>query len=33
MNARYPNRVDIWLKDKQEARKFGIKIVKIEILE
>ncbi len=33
MNARYPNRVDIWFKDKTAAKKFGIKVVKIEILE
>jgi 3D (Asp-Asp-Asp) domain-containing protein len=33
MNARYASRVDIWMKDKQEAKKFGIKVVKIEILE
>jgi len=33
MNKRYSDRVDIWMLDKQVARKFGVKIAKIEILE
>lgn len=33
MNERYQNRVDIWMLSKEEARKFGIKKAKIEILE
>ena len=33
MNKRYQQRVDIWLKDKNEAIHFGVKIAKLEILE
>ncbi|MCD4762297.1 3D domain-containing protein [bacterium] len=33
MNKRYTDRIDIWMLDKPEAKKFGIKIAKIEILE
>ena len=33
MNKRYPDRVDVWFKDKSESRKFGVRIAKIEILE
>jgi 3D (Asp-Asp-Asp) domain-containing protein len=33
MNSRYQNRVDIWMKEKQDALNFGIKYAKIEILE
>jgi 3D (Asp-Asp-Asp) domain-containing protein len=33
MNKRYPNRVDIWMKDYDEAIKFGIKVAKIQIIE
>ncbi|MBU4216553.1 3D domain-containing protein [Candidatus Parcubacteria bacterium] len=33
MNRRYPDRVDIWMKDKKQAIKFGFKVAKIEILE
>ena len=33
MNARYPDRVDIWFKEKTVAKKFGLKIAKIEVLE
>jgi len=33
MNRRYPDRVDIWFKNKNEAIKFGFKVAKIEILE
>jgi 3D (Asp-Asp-Asp) domain-containing protein len=33
MNKRYSNRMDIWMLDKQDAKKFGIKVVKVEVLE
>jgi 3D (Asp-Asp-Asp) domain-containing protein len=33
MNKRYPDRADVWLIDKVEAKKFGVRIAKIEILE
>lgn len=33
MNKRYPDRVDIWFKDKKQAIKFGFKVAKIEVLE
>lgn len=33
MNARFKNRVDIWFKNKNTAIKFGIKKVKIEVLD
>lgn len=33
MNKRYTHRLDIWMKDKTDARKFGLKYTKIEILE
>lgn len=33
MNKRYSNRVDIWMKEKTAARKFGVKVAKIEIVE
>jgi len=33
MNNRYSDRVDVWMLDKQDAKKFGVKITKIEILE
>ena len=32
MNKRYSDRIDIWMKNKVDAKKFGVKIVKIEIL-
>lgn len=32
MNARYTNRLDIWMKSKADAKLFGVKRVKIEIL-
>ncbi len=31
MNARYHKRADIWMKDKTDSRKFGIKNLKMEI--
>jgi len=34
MNSRYDsNRGDIWMVDKQEAREFGVKITRVEILK
>lgn len=33
MNPKHPNRVDIWMKDRASAIKFGVKTVKIEVLE
>ncbi|MEK7451964.1 MAG: hypothetical protein AAB664_01380 [Patescibacteria group bacterium] len=31
MNARYHKRMDVWLKDLSEAKRFGIKFAKIEV--
>lgn len=33
MNKRYSDRIDIWMLDKNEAKQFGVKIAKIEVLE
>lgn len=33
MNKRYSNRLDIWMIEKVDAKKFGIKIALIEILD
>ena len=33
MNKKHPNRVDIWMKDRPSAIKFGVKTVKIEVVE
>ena len=33
MNKRYSDRIDIWMLEKQEAIKFGVKVVKLEILD
>ncbi len=32
MNRRYTDRIDVWMKDKAEAKIFGVKYAKIEIL-
>ena len=32
MNQRYSNRVDIWYPDRESAKQFGIRIVKIQVL-
>ena len=32
MNRRYPNKVDVWMRDKHEAIEFGNQLAKIEIL-
>jgi len=33
MNKRFSNRVDIWMIDRPDAIKFGVKVAKIEVLE
>jgi 3D (Asp-Asp-Asp) domain-containing protein len=33
MNKRHASRVDIWMKDRQSAVKFGVKIAKIQVIE
>ncbi len=33
MNARYENRIDVWMKEYKDARKFGKRYLKIEVLE
>jgi 3D (Asp-Asp-Asp) domain-containing protein len=33
MNERYNNRIDIWMTERADAKNFGVKIAKIEILE
>jgi 3D (Asp-Asp-Asp) domain-containing protein len=33
MNKKYSDHVDIWMKEKMDAKKFGVKLAKIEILE
>jgi 3D (Asp-Asp-Asp) domain-containing protein len=32
MNTRFSDRIDIWMIDKQDARQFGVRFAKIEIL-
>ena len=32
MNPRYPYRVDVWMKSREEALQFGVKIVPIEVV-
>lgn len=33
MNLRHSHRIDVWMIKKENARKFGVKIAKIEVLE
>jgi 3D (Asp-Asp-Asp) domain-containing protein len=33
MNKRFSNRVDVWMVEKKDALKFGVKTAKIEVLE
>lgn len=33
MNSRYPYRVDIWMRSREEAKQFGAKIVLIEVIK
>ncbi|MFA5000058.1 MAG: hypothetical protein WC545_01730 [Patescibacteria group bacterium] len=32
MNQRYPDRVDIWMKDKSDALQFGVRTARIEVI-
>lgn len=32
MNARFQNTIDIWMKDRSQAIKFGVKVAKIEVV-
>ena len=33
MNKRYANNVDVWMKAKKDAKQFGVKVAKIQIVE
>lgn len=33
MNKKHPNRVDVWMKDRPSAMKFGIRVAKIQVLK
>ena len=33
MNPKHPDKVDIWMKDRASAIKFGVKIARIQVLE
>lgn len=33
MNKKHPNRVDIWMKDRASAVKFGVKTTRIQVIE
>jgi 3D (Asp-Asp-Asp) domain-containing protein len=33
MNKKHANRVDIWMKEKTAAKKFGVKVAKIQVIE
>ena len=33
MNKKHPNRVDIWMKNRPDAMKFGVKVAKIQVIE
>lgn len=33
MNQKHPNRIDIWMKNRPSAIKFGVKVAKIQVLE
>ncbi|MFH1522552.1 MAG: hypothetical protein ABIE43_01885 [Patescibacteria group bacterium] len=33
MNKRYSNRLDVWMLNKQDAKQFGVKLAKVEVLE
>ena len=32
MNRRFSNRVDVWMIEKQDAKQFGVKYAKIQVL-
>jgi len=33
MNARFPDRIDVWMVEKNQAKHFGVKYAKVEMLE
>lgn len=33
MNKKHPNRVDVWMKERPAAIKFGVKVAKIQVVE
>ncbi|MEK7203003.1 MAG: hypothetical protein AAB653_01680, partial [Patescibacteria group bacterium] len=33
MNVRFSNRIDVWMVEKNQAKRFGVKYAKIEVLE
>jgi len=33
MNARYGTRMDVWMKNRKDAKEFGVKVAKIEVLK
>lgn len=33
MNKKHPNRVDVWMKDRPSAMKFGVRVAKIQVLK
>ena len=33
MNKKHPNRVDVWMKDRDDAIQFGVKVAKIQVVE
>jgi 3D (Asp-Asp-Asp) domain-containing protein len=33
MNKKYSDHVDVWMREKVDAKKFGVKLAKIEVLE
>ncbi len=33
MNKRHANRIDVWMKDKDDAIQFGVKVAKIQVVE
>lgn len=33
MNKRYPDHIDVWMKAKKDARQFGVKVAKIQVVE
>jgi len=33
MNKKHPNRVDVWMKNRSDALKFGVKVAKIQVIE
>jgi len=33
MNVKHPNRVDVWMKSRQSAVNFGVKVAKIQVLK